>query len=481
MRSPSTPSGVSGTGSAEGGPVRRRITLAILGTVAVALLLTGLGTLVLDRLAARTETESELRSQARGLAEIVAPTVLNDGKLARPKVQAVIEGFQLEGIGFVFLGPGGNRFGELPPGIDGDLVDPTRLAAGETLSGREGRLVYAMAPTGAAKGTLVAVLTRRVDRAPGPGFRWFVVAAGAVLLLGTVVASRLSRAVAGPLGRAEVATQRIAEGDLATRLPVGPGDDDELARLARSINVMAERLERARLQERQFLLSVSHDLRTPLTAVRGYAEAIAEGKVPDLAAAGRVILGEAQRLERLVRDLIDLARLDARAFSLRSQVAPVAEVVREALDGFGREADDGGIELVVTDDGSDAQAFVDPDRLAQVVANLVENGIRFASTGVRVEITATNSIVAVAVLDDGAGIAPEDLPRVFERLYVARSGPERSRPASGLGLAIVEELVVAMGGSVEVSSPTSAAGGSRFVVSLPRVATTAGSDQGQQA
>ena len=303
--------------------MRTRITAAILGSILAALVLTGLGTLVLDRLGARSATEAELRDQAEGLATLTAPTVDRQSGVRRPALARVLRAFELEGIDFVFLDRQGRILGQGPQGIGADHFDPDRLLAGETLSGHDGRTVYALAPAPVGQGALVAVLTRSVDLAPGRAFRWFVLSAALTLVAGAVVAVLLSRALTGRLRAAESATHRIAAGDLSTRLaPPRDGARDELSDLTRSINTMAEGLERSRGLEQQFLLSVSHDLRTPLTSIRGYAEAIADGRVEAGPAAG-IILSESQRLERLVADLLDLARLDARRFRLDLRPADV--------------------------------------------------------------------------------------------------------------------------------------------------------------
>src|SRR5207237_8343697 len=162
-------------------------------------------------------------------------------------------------------------------------------------------------------------------------------------------------------------------------------EDDELAALVRSINAMAESLERSKGLERQFLLSVSHDLRTPLTSIRGYAEALAERKArPGQAAA--VILSESRRLERLVGDLLELAKLEARRFSLHVRDTDVVEVVADTAEGFRPAAEEAGVKLLV-DAGGPPGALVaaaDPERLAQVVANLVANALKFAARTIRV-------------------------------------------------------------------------------------------------
>ena len=226
---------------------------------------------------------------------------------------------------------------------------------------------------------------------------------------------------------------------------------------------MATSLERAQGLERQFLLSVSHDLRTPLTSIRGYAEAIADGTAPEPDRAAGVIQSEARRLERLVADLLDLAKLDARQFSFRPEAVDLAEVVADAVAGFEHQAGAAGVGMTV--EGRDGvAAWVDRDRLGQVIANLLENGLKYAALQLHVGFGVDAGRPQVIVSDDGTGIADDDLPHVFERLYVARRSPQRKESGSGLGLAIVRELTEAMGGSVTARHREG--GGTQFVVAL---------------
>jgi two-component system sensor histidine kinase BaeS len=229
---------------------------------------------------------------------------------------------------------------------------------------------------------------------------------------------------------------------------------------------MAEALERAQGLERQFLLSISHDLRTPLTSIRGYAEAIADGATPDPQRAAAVILAESRRLERLVQDLLDLAKLEARHFTMNLEPTDLREPVTRSVEGFQREAEEAGLQIVVRAPDAPVIARADADRLRQVLANLVENAVKFASSTITVTVRDDGAGATIEVTDDGPGIAPEDLPHVFERLYVASHRPRRRETGSGLGLAIVRELVDAMDGSVRAEAgPT---GGTTFVVTLPR-------------
>jgi two-component system sensor histidine kinase BaeS len=351
--------------------------------------------------------------------------------------------------------------------------DVASLGRGEVVSGVRRGQAYAAAPLDVdlprAEQTAVVVLTEQVDAGLGPALRWFVAAAAVTLVVAAVVAATLGRRLTQSLRAAEAATRRIAAGDLSTRVPEpAPSADDEVAGLSRSINAMADALARSRGLEQQFLLSVSHDLRTPLTSIRGYAEAIADGAVEDEAAAAGVILTEARRLERLVHDLLDLARLEAHQFSFTLGPVDLGEVAAGTVDGFRPEAEEDGITLDVRAPGPGPVVHGDADRLAQVVANLVENAMKHARSRVVVEAPAGGGWATLAVSDDGPGIAAEDLPHVFERLYVARHEPRRRESGSGLGLAIVRELVTAMGGTVAAEPPVPGGpGGARLVVRLP--------------
>ncbi len=453
--------------------MRRRILLAIVSTVALALVLAGAGTyLLLGRETERT-TESELRAQAEGLSALL--DLSRGARLGTVRRQKVVSGLKLEGISVILVSPEGALRGELPVGVSTDDLPPDALLAGQTISGRHSSLVWASASSPLARGGALAVVITRSPSRPRPPVGWFLVSGAVALAVGGAVAWALSGDLTRQLRQAHGATRRIAAGDLAARLPEPPATDrTEVADLTRSINDMAAALEHSRGLERQFLLSVSHDLRTPLTSIRGYAEAISDGTASDPAAAARVIGTEAQRLGRLVGDLLDLARLDADGFTFAFQVVPVAEVVHEVAEGFRPTAEAAGVALHLEPTAAVVMARIDPGRLGQCVANLIENGLRYATGQLWVDARPLGGAgVAVTVADDGPGIAPADLPRVFERLYADDRRPTRgptpgSAAGSGLGLAIVRELVVAMGGQVHAESPALPDGtGARFVIELP--------------
>jgi two-component system sensor histidine kinase BaeS len=449
----------------------RRLTLVILGTVAATLLFAGFGTLALARLGARDQTTRDLRSQATDIASAIK-NLDNQGQIGI--LNQLRKSLNLEGISIVRFGPGGRTIDALPSGVSADDLDLAKLRDGKVLTGGSGSLVFAAAPAPLSlprrqlpqDALAVVVLTRKVDPLLRPAVGWFLIACIGTLAIGALVAWRFGKRLTRPIRQAEEATRRITAGDLSARVPVPTHHgDDEVGSLINSINTMAEVLERSKGVERQFLLSVSHDLRTPLTSIRGYAEAIADGALPDAAEGGTVILSEARRLERLVGDLLDLAKLESRSFSLTHEQVDLVTVAEGTVDGFRPEAADAGVLLMTRGDDDAAVVTGDPDRLAQVAANLVQNALKFARTRIEVTVETANGWARLSVSDDGPGIADADLPHVFERLYASRHQPQHKEVGSGLGLAIVRELVTAMGGTVQATAADT--GGACLSVVLP--------------
>ncbi len=458
--------------------MRRRLTATIVAVVAVCLVLAGAVTIVLTARATREATRRDLVRQAQAVSQGVLTDELDSAKSTRVRLlQTLRPLLKLNDVEILFIGPAGALRDPVtkqatgpPSGFTLAELRIPDLQAGATVSGHHGGLVFAAAPghvTTAAgiSYTQVVLLTRTPNSGLSVVGGWFLIAAAISLAAAVIAGDRLSRHFTRPLVQAESVTRRIAAGDLQSQVEDPGHGVPELASLVASINTMADALARSRGLERQFLLSVSHDLRTPLTSIRGYAEAIADGAVDDPKRAATVIASESRRLERLVRDLLDLAKLDARRFSLDLHRVALAECARATTEGFQPAAEDAGLTLEVTA-ADEVAVSADTDRLAQVVANLIENASKFAVQRIRVGVARANDELAVLwVDDDGPGIAAADLPRVFERLYTSSRTPAR-QVGSGLGLAIVSELVGAMGGSVRAESPLTPAGGTRMVVTL---------------
>jgi two-component system sensor histidine kinase BaeS len=279
-------------------------------------------------------------------------------------------------------------------------------------------------------------------------------------LAGVVLAAGLSfvvaRSITRPIRRVADATRALAADE--SHEPLSTGGTTELASLAQAFNQMTEQLAASREAERDFLLSVSHELKTPLTAIRGYSEGLADGAF-EPEEASRVISLEASRLERLVRDLLDLARMNRSEFSVRREPVDVAEVAREAVRRHEAAAREFGVTL--TAEGAETWVEADADRLLQVTSNLVENALRETPAGGAVTVRAEPG--RLLVTDTGPGIKAEDAPHAFERFYLYDKADKDRPVGSGLGLAIVKQLATAMGGDVGVQSGP---GGTTFEVAL---------------
>lgn len=462
--------------------MRRRLLLTICSTILVTLVLAGAGTLLLARFGSSNATRHDLEKQSSALASVFdelnlvgirpgggasSPASAALRTEVRARLKQLTTNLKVEDVGFLFGTSFATLEGDIPNGIVLSPQDRAELAAGRSVSGKQHGTVYAASSGSGRLGAYVIVLARKPSSSARPAAGWFLVAATGTLLFGALVAARLSRTLTHPLDAARDATSRIAAGDLAARVPEPhPAATDELSQLSRSINTMAENLERSRGLERQFLMSVSHDLRTPMASIQGYAEALADQAIDPERAAG-VILSESRRLDRLVTDLLQLARLDARAFTLDQRPLDVVPIVEAAASGFVPRATERGITIRVHAPQTPLLAYVDGDRVAQVLGNLVENALRFARGTVDVTLRSDQGWVVLAVADDGPGIDEADLPHVFERLYVAKHRPTPSERGSGLGLAIVRELVEVMGGHVLARSPVpGATNGTEMLVAL---------------
>src|SRR5438067_12746831 len=336
------------------------------------------------------------------------------------------------------------------------LLVPDRPSGRIAINGRN--YLYATKRSG---GDLVVLLrTASSVRAESQPF-WIAFAAAGILgcILAAGVAAVLARNISRPVQRVARASRRLADGDDPEPLPLG--GSRELNGLAQSFNTMATQLARARSAERSFLLSVSHELKTPLTTIRGYSEALDEGVLtPERA--GKVIRTEAARLERLIMDLINLGRLDQRRFDIVPEPVDLAEIARESAMRHAARARELGVRLQVQKHDEPVPAVADRDRLLQAVSNLVENALRCTPPGGSVTLAAAAG--ELTVRDTGPGIAPDEVPRAFDRFFLYRRYTGHRPVGTGLGLAIVRELALAMEGRAHVASSSR---GTEFTISLP--------------
>jgi two-component system OmpR family sensor kinase len=292
----------------------------------------------------------------------------------------------------------------------------------------------------------------------------------AALLVGLAVAalvgSLLARRLARPLAEAAGAAHRLAAGDREVRLrPEGPA---EVAEVAESLNSLAEALATSEGRQRQFLLSISHELRTPLTGIKGFAEALADGvTVGDaVPGAGAVLLGEAERLEHLVSDLLDLARLGAEDFRIDLGPVSLGAVVAQAAKVWGPRCAREGVPLRVDVDG-DPVVVTDGVRVRQIVDGLAENALRVVPAGAPLVFAVGGDETGgwVEVRDGGPGLTEDDCVVAFERSALTDRYRGIRRVGTGVGLALVGGLASRLGGSAEAGRAPE--GGARFTVRLP--------------
>jgi signal transduction histidine kinase len=272
----------------------------------------------------------------------------------------------------------------------------------------------------------------------------------------------LARRIARPLEALTAAADEVAMGHYDVPLPERTGGT-EVERLAARFGEMTARLAESEELSRRFLMSVSHELRTPLTAIRGHVAALREGVLEEDEAKERsleVVAEEAVRLERLVGDVLDLAKLDARRFALLREEVDMRALCERAYATFAEEARARGVEYEL-ELGEGAVLVTDGDRVLQIVSNLLANALHWTPPGGRVELDldARDGEVMVAVEDSGPGIGPEQRERIFRPFWSGDGG------GTGLGLAIARELALALGGRLELDSEPGR--GSRFVLVLP--------------
>lgn len=438
-----------------------RIAACCLLVAVVAVLVAALVSL---RLISRT-AEEVTRAVLADQADVVAAQLADPDAAARPwaglrQVVAVLRG---QGVAVVAVGGDRPAFVGAPDpavrevlrraGVDGSAVTaPVSASVG-------GWVVEARPSPGGG-----FALVRSADAGPLPngmirrnlGFA-LLSGAGVAIVVGLVVGGLAAR----PLRRTARAAHALRTGRRDVRVPVrGPS---EVAEVAAAVNDLADALARSEGRRREFLLSVSHELRTPLTAVRGFAESLVDG-VADGPTAGRTILAESRRLERLVDDLMELARLEADDFRIDTMPVDLAALVTEAAPVWVERCRATGAVLRV-EVGGPVPVAGDPRRLRQVLDGLAENALRVTPAG-RPLVLAARAPGVLEVRDGGPGLAPEDYAVVFERgtLHERYRG-HRPVGAGGVGLALVHGLVTRMGGRITAAHAPE--GGMQVTAELP--------------
>jgi len=416
-------------------------------------------------------SKADLRREAVGLTEVFAQqAITNNDTGVLPRIARQLERATGDRLFYVGVSP-----------VPDKSLGLERLPQ-RTVDWRSGKTItFEFTPPGATR-TYVAVARPLKLEKKGPPFGDLIVAKPkteltqqlipllerlAIASLGGIIVAGLlgwylSRRITRPVLALSRATDEIARGRYDVDVPRVPGGG-EIGQLADSFQQMATRLSDAERQERNFLMSVSHELRTPLTAIRGHVDALREGVAEDpeaRAASLDVIAREGARLERLVGDVLDLAKLEAHRFTVLTEEVDMERLCDQAYSAFGEEARRRGIEY-----GKRFEAHPtivsDGDRVLQIISNLLSNAFRWTPDGGRVELElgASNGRVSVAVDDSGPGVAIEEQERIFRPFW------SRDDSGTGLGLAIAHELAVALGGRIELDSRPGQ--GSRFKLVLP--------------
>ncbi len=432
----------------------------LVGTLLVALLMLGVGGVAAVRIQQNVAADAQERlfAQANRIAQVIDRIDTEGGQLSRRQRNLIDEWRRIANYEYLevgYLTPTGLRITTDNPQILPNVgkLDADRAVQIVKVDGEDVNVAIRIVDNSGqeiviAIGSRAGVVDRELFNRP------MVVAT----IVGLLAAIGLSLLVSQQLGKRidalSDAAGAVAGGDFSARVEIG--GSDEVAKLARSFNDMAAELADAQRRERDFLMSVGHDLRTPLTTIRGYAEALDAGRVDEerMPRVASVLHAQTQRLARLIEDLMLLSRLEAREFSMRYEAVDLTAHVAEAVEVLASKAEP--LDISVQPDLAQLPVGeTDPDRISQIVGNLFDNALRYSPEGgtVRVSLRAANhNTVIISVADNGPGIDPEDIPHVFERLYVAQRYQAVRPEGSGLGLAIVAQLVDALGGTVQVES-----------------------------
>lgn len=294
----------------------------------------------------------------------------------------------------------------------------------------------------------------------------------AALVAAVVASFFISRQVVTPIQKMMLLSQRIADGEYHERLNLPSGGDlsqlDELDQLALRFNQMAEKLEKTETMRRQLIGDVTHELRTPLAAIKGYIEGMMDGVLPAEPETYRLMHSEINRLQRLVDDLQELSRVEAGAFTLHLAPVPMANLVETVRRNFERQFKEKGVLFEAHIESGLPAVKVDRDRIVQVLMNLVGNALHYTPAGgkVQVRVCREKSEIHISVVDTGIGISPQHLPFIFNRFYRADPSRTRASGGSGIGLTIAQALVKAHGGRIWAESEGEGRG-SIFHFTLP--------------
>jgi signal transduction histidine kinase len=458
------------------GTLRFRLTALFLAAVLVFGLVSIALAVRLFQDVTRSQSVREIQREARGLATLYAQSALQSSDKGAKAPQFAAKTLELAtGDRLYYVGASlfpGQRFGlkRLQRPVLGDVrLDRDRLVTFEfTPPGDDRRLLAAAQPVQLVRGTepfgwlIVAKPTAELRE------QWVVLVERLLLALAAGIALAalllwwLSKRLTEPVLALTRATHAVATGNYDVEIPE-PRGSDEISLLSTNFRRMVEQLAEAEKLKRSFLMSVSHELRTPLTAIRGHVEALREGIVTDpeqVAGSLDIIAAETDRLERLVGDVLDLAKLQAHRFTVRHEEVDMGRLLDHAYGAFAEEARQRDIDYRYEANGGPV-IVSDGDRVLQVISNLLSNAFKWTPNGGTIELSlaGANGSLEVEVSDSGPGISRENRERIFQPFISQDSN------GTGLGLPIARELAVALGGRIDLDSDPGR--GSRFRLVLP--------------
>ncbi|MEU7926147.1 histidine kinase dimerization/phospho-acceptor domain-containing protein [Micromonospora sp. NPDC049801] len=440
---------------------------AVLVTCAVALvsvLVTAIVAVPLAIRGAERRDQDALAAQARLAAEVLR-TRLDRGRAADE--EKLIQQLRDQGIDAYLIRRGTVDRAGLPPRVVQRIGQGRNVSARRSVNGHRALVEGRALPDG--NGVVLSRATSDGLWAQVLLSLWLPLLAG--LAAGVVAGLLLARRLARPIRVAATAAARLRAGDRAVRVPVE--SPDEVADLAEALNGLAAALTTSEGRQREFLLSVSHELRTPLTAIRGYAEALADGVIDadGTADTGRTMLAEAQHLDRLIGDLLALARLEAADFPLEPVPVDLTRLAADAEPTWSGRCAAVGVPFHLQTPGAPVSAYTDPGRIRQVLDGLLENALRVVPPGAPVVLAvrpvgpdpAAGGVLEVR--DGGPGFTDDDLAVAFERGALHERYRGVRKVGSGLGLALAAGLVRRLGG--EIVAGHAPEGGAAFTVRLP--------------
>ncbi len=459
------------------GSLRYRLPALFLLGILLAGVVAALISLRLFQTYTRGQSIQELQREASGLSQLYADAALRAADEGSGAIDFAASKLELATGDRIFY-VGASLF----PGQDSGLKRLAESSVPAAVTELKGPVTFEFTPPGSSRSFLAAAEPVRLEpdsdalgaiivAKPRTELRdqWLplVMRLAAAVAVGALLAGLLSwwlsRKITGPVLALSSAADEIASGNYAVRVPAG-GGADEISHLSARFNEMAARLAATEDRERQFLMSVSHELRTPLTAIKGHVDAIRDGLFddPDLERASLdVVAGETVRLERLVGDVLDLAKLNAHRFTVHAQEVDIGVLVERAHASFGEEARRREIDFQLDDDPDAPTIVTDGDRVLQVITNLLANAFRWTPDGGRISLGSgtEDGVVHIDVRDTGPGIKPDERDRIFVPFI------SRDNHGTGLGLPIARELAHALGGRIELESTVGE--GSRFRLVLP--------------